>query len=61
MTKDNNSVKEALESKEFKEAFRQRVEKDTWGNGLPMVYIDDEDWLVRHWPDGRIDRVNKIK
>jgi hypothetical protein len=59
MIKDN--VKEVLESKEFKEAFRQQVEKDTWGNGLPMVFMNDNGWLVHHWSDGRIDTVRKIK
>ena len=58
---DNNRVKEAFASKEFQEAFRKQVEKDTWGNGLPKIYMDKEGWIVEHWADGRIDRIKKVK
>jgi hypothetical protein len=58
---DNNRVKEAFASKEFQEAFRKQVEKDTWGNGLPKIYMDEEGWIVEHWADGRIDRIKKVK
>jgi hypothetical protein len=58
---NNNRVKEAFESKEFKEAFRKQVEKDTWGNDLPMVYMDDDGWMVYHWKDGKIDKIKKLK
>ena len=58
---NNNKVKEAFESKEFKEAFRKQVEKDTWGNGLPKIYLDEEGWIVEHWANGTIDRIKKIK
>lgn len=58
---DNNKVKQAFESKQFKEAFRKQVEKDTWGNGQPMVYMDEDGWMVHHWADGKIDRIKKLK
>ena len=58
---DNNRVKEAFASKEFQEAFRKQVEKDTWGNGLPKIYMDKEGWIVEHWADGRINRIKKVK
>jgi hypothetical protein len=58
---DNNRVKAAFESKQFKEAFRKQVEKDTWGNGLPMVYMDEDGWMVNHWADGKIDKIKKLK
>ena len=58
---DNKRVKEAFESKEFKEAFRKQVEKDTWGDGLPMVYMDEDGWMVHHWVDGKIDKIKKLK
>jgi hypothetical protein len=58
---DNNRVKSAFESKEFKEAFRKQIEKDTWEQGLPKIYLDDEGWIVEHWKDGKIDRLKKIK
>jgi len=58
---DNNWVKEAFESKEFKDAFRKQIEKDTWGNDLPMVYMDDDGWMVHHWKDGKIDKIKKLR
>jgi hypothetical protein len=58
---DNNRVKEAFASKEFQDAFRKQVEKDTWDQGLPKIYLDDEGWIVEHWKDGRIDKIKKIK
>ena len=58
---DNNRVKAAFESKEFKEAFRRQVEKDTWEQGLPKIYLDNDGWIVEHWKDGRIDKIKKIK
>jgi hypothetical protein len=58
---NNNRVKEAFESKEFKEEFRKQVEKDTWGNDLPMVYMDEDGWMVYHWKDGKIDKIKKLK
>jgi hypothetical protein len=58
---DNNRVKEAFESEEFKRAFRKQIEKDTWEQGLPMIYLNDEGWIVEHWKDGRIDKKKKIR
>lgn len=58
---DNDLVSEFINSNEFKERLRKRVEKDTWGKGLPMVYMDADGWLVRHWKDGKIDRIKKLK
>ena len=58
---DNNWVKQAFESKEFKDAFRKQIEKDTWGNDLPMVYMDDDGWMVNHWKDGKIDKIKKLR
>lgn len=57
---DSNRVSEIFKSKEFQEAFRKQVEKDTWGNDLPMIYMDDGGWIVRHYKDGKIERVQKI-
>ena len=48
-----------LKSKKFKEGFREQVEKDTWGQGLPMVYLRGNE-IVRHYPDGRIEVIKKI-
>jgi len=57
---DSGRVLEVLKSKEFQEAFRKQVEKDTWGNDLPMIYLDNEGWIVRHYKDGKIEKVKKI-
>jgi hypothetical protein len=58
---DHNRVKEAFASKEFQEAFRKQVEKDTWENGLPKVYMDEDGWMVHHWKDGKIDKIKKLR
>lgn len=54
---DQNLVGKIFKSKEFKEAFRKQVEADTWGKGLPMVYMDKDGWIVKHWKDGKIEKV----
>jgi hypothetical protein len=50
-----------FKSEEFREAFRKRVEADTWGKGLPMIYMDEDRWIVKHWQDGRIERIKKVE
>lgn len=47
-------------SKEFQEDFRKQVEKDTWDKDLPMVYLNEEGEIVRHYKDGTIEIVEKI-
>ena len=44
-----------LTSDQFKEDFRKQVEKDTWGQGLPMVYMNKEGQIVKHFPDGKFE------
>jgi hypothetical protein len=44
-----------LKSKKFRKAFAKQVEKDTWGKGLPKIYMDKNENIVRHWKDGRIE------
>ena len=58
---DSNRVSEIFKSKEFQEAFRKQVEEDTWGNGLPMIYLNDEGWIIRHYKDGTIEKVKKVE
>lgn len=41
-----------LKSDEFKNDFHERVKKDTWGNGLPMIYMDENGDIISHWQDG---------
>lgn len=51
-TKDES---EYFLSEEFQENFRKQVESDTWNQGLPMVYMDDNGKIVKHWKDGKIE------
>jgi hypothetical protein len=44
-----------LTSDQFKEDYRKQVEKDTWGQGLPMVYMNNEGQIVREYKDGKIE------
>lgn len=48
-------------SDDFKEKVAKTIEADTWGKGRPMIYMDDEGWLVEHWKDGRIIRKKKLQ
>jgi len=41
-------------SKKFLDGFKEQVKKDTWGKGLPMIYMDDEGRIVEHWESGEI-------
>lgn len=55
------SEAEFFQSEEFKKGIREIIERDTWGKGRPMIYMDEEGWLVEHWSDGRIIRKKKLK
>ena len=50
-----------FQSEDFKTKIRKRIEDDTWGKGKPMIYMDEEGWLVEHWEDGRIIRKKKLQ
>ena len=52
---------EYFKSKQFQEDFRKQVEKDTWDKDLPMVYLNEEGEIVRHYKDGTIEKVNNMK
>ena len=43
----------------IKESFRKSVEEQTWGKDRPMVYLDDNGWIVKHWKDGTIEKIKK--
>lgn len=51
---------EYFKSKQFQEDFRKQVEKDTWDKDLPMVYLNEEGEIVRHYKDGTIKKVNSL-
>ena len=61
MDKEEDKISKALRSKKFKESFRKRVEEETWGKDKPMVYLDDDGWIVKHWKDGTIEKLKKAK
>lgn len=41
-------------SEEWKAQYQQHIIDITWGQGFPMVYLDDKGRIVEHWKDGRI-------
>lgn len=56
---DNGSLFNILNSQEFRDSFARQVEEDTWGQGLPKVYMDKDGWVVKHWKDGTIEKIKK--
>lgn len=44
-----------LKSEEAQELFQEAVERDTWGKGLPKIYMDKKGNIVEHWKDGTIN------
>ena len=48
-------------SNKFREGFQQQVIADTWGKGLPMVYMDEKGNIVKHWKDGKIEVIEEKK
>jgi len=59
MDKEENKISKILMSEQFRESFKKRVEEETWGKGRPMVYLDDDGWIVKHWKDGTIEKLKK--
>jgi hypothetical protein len=53
------SIKQILKSKKFQDLFKKRVEDNTWGNGLPMVYLNENDEIVKHWKNGKIEIIKR--
>ncbi len=58
---DNPEYIEWLKSEQFGESINKIIERDTWEQGLPKIYMDKEGWLVKHWKDGKIEKIKKIK
>ena len=59
MDKEEDKISKALRSEQFKESFRKSVEEQTWGKDLPLVYLDEDGWIVKHWKDGTIEKIQK--
>jgi hypothetical protein len=52
---------EYFKSEKFRKDFRKKVEQDTWEKDLPMVYLDENRNIVKHWKDGTIEIVGKAE
>jgi len=52
---NDNEELEYFKSEQFRQDFAQQVTKDTWGNGLPKIYMNDSGDIVEHWKDGTIN------
>ena len=59
MDKEEDKISKVLRSEQFKESFRKRGEEQTWGKDIPMVYLDEDGWVVKHWKDGTIEKIQK--
>jgi hypothetical protein len=57
---EDESESAYFQSQEFQDHVKAIIERETWGKGLPKVYMDEEGWIVKHWKDGRIERLEKI-
>lgn len=57
---EEDEVGKFLKSEEFIKSFRKQVEKDTWGKGLPMVYLKDNK-IVKHYADGSVEVIKEIE
>ena len=58
---DSGDLMGYLQSEEFQKVMLERIKEDTWNEGLPMIYMDDEGWLVKEWKDGKIEKVKKLR
>jgi hypothetical protein len=56
---EEKKLSDFLRSEQFKESFRKSVENETWDKGKPMVYRDDDGWIVKHWKDGTIEKIKR--
>jgi hypothetical protein len=59
MDKEEKRLSDIIRSEQFRESFKKRVEEQTWDKGKPMVYLDDDGWVVKHWKDGTIKKIQK--
>ena len=59
MDKKEKKLSDFLRSEQFRESFKKRVEEQTWGKDLPLVYLDENGWIVKHWKDGTIEKLKK--
>jgi len=58
---DSGGLMEYLKSEKFQQAMLERIKENTWEEGLPMIYMDKEGWLVKEWKDGKIEKIKKLQ
>jgi hypothetical protein len=51
----SDPINDYIKSEQFQKDFTKQVEKDTWGKGLPKIYMDNDGNIVEHWKDGTIN------
>ena len=61
MDKEEKRLSDIIRSEQFRESFKKRVEEQTWDKDRPMVFLDDNGWIVKHWKDGTIEKISKPK
>lgn len=42
-------------------SFQDIVKENTWGKGLPMIYVDDKNRLIKHYKCGKIIVIKQIE
>jgi uncharacterized protein (UPF0335 family) len=52
--KNLNEEGKHYSSEKFKDSYQQYIIDITWGQNLPMIYLDDNGRIVEHWKDGKI-------
>lgn len=57
----NNFESDFFKSQKFKDSIRKTIEQNTWDKGLPMVYINKDGWIVKHWKSGLIEKIKKVE
>ncbi len=55
LKKNEDCFFKSKEFEKFKQSYGKKVEEDTWGKGLPMIYMDKTGKIVRHWKNGKIE------
>lgn len=55
----NDGEADYFRSEEFQNDFKEQVKKDTWGNGIPMIYMDGDGNIISHWENGVKDILNR--
>ncbi len=56
---ENNEATTNLKLDKMNDEFHKKVKKDSWGNGIPMIYMDSNGHIVSHWENDTIDILDK--